>query len=72
MIGHLKGDYLLLRNYLKGVEGDIITTVLKAVALDMMKLLRQIRETICFLEFTDRQLVRKLYFCTRLLKNTTC
>ncbi len=48
VIGHLKSDYRLLRNYLKGVEGDMINTIMAAVAFNMMKRLRQIRDAIYF------------------------
>ena len=48
LIGHLKSDYRMLRNYLKGVEGDMINTIMAAVAFNMMKKLRQIRDAIHF------------------------
>jgi len=46
IIGHLKQDHRLLRNYLKDVEGDMINTLLAAAAFNMMKMLRKIRESI--------------------------
>ena len=46
IIGHLKQDHRLLRNYLKGVEGDMINTLLAGAAFNMMKMLRRIRESI--------------------------
>jgi IS5 family transposase len=48
VIGHLKSDHLMLRNYLKGVEGDMINTIMAAVAFNMIKRLRQIRNAIYF------------------------
>lgn len=48
VIGHLKSDYRMLRNYLKVVEGDMINTIMAAVAFNMMKRLRQIRDAIYF------------------------
>jgi IS5 family transposase len=48
VIGHLKSDYRLIRNYLRGVEGDMINTIMAAVAFNMMKRLRQIRDAIYF------------------------
>lgn len=33
IIGHLKQDHRLLRNYLKGVDGDMINTLLAGAAL---------------------------------------
>jgi len=48
VIGHLKSDYRMLRSYLKGVEGYMINTIMAAVAFNMMKRLRQIRNAIYF------------------------
>ncbi len=48
VIGHLKSDYRMLGNYLKSVEDDMISTFMAAVAFNMMKRLRQIREAIYF------------------------
>ena len=48
IIGHIKQDHRMLRNYLKGVEGDMINTLLAATAFNMMKMLRKIRESIIF------------------------
>jgi len=57
IIGHLKQDHRLLRNYLKGVEGDMINTLLAGAAFNMMKMLRKIRESvICVLN----ELIEKL------------
>jgi transposase, IS5 family len=43
VVGHLKSDYRMLGNYLKGVESAMINTIMAAVAFNMMKRLRQIR-----------------------------
>jgi IS5 family transposase len=48
VIGHLKSDHRMLRNYLRVVEGDMINTIMAAVAFNMMKRLRQIRDAIYF------------------------
>jgi transposase, IS5 family len=48
IIGHLKQDHRLLRNYLKGVEGNMINTLLEGAAFNMMKMLRKIRESILY------------------------
>ena len=39
IIGHLKQDHRLLRNYLKDVEGDMINTLLAGATFNMMKVL---------------------------------
>jgi len=37
LISHLKLDHRMLRNYLKGIEGDKINTLLAAAAYNMKK-----------------------------------
>ena len=60
IIGHLKQDHRLLRNYLKGVEGDMINTILAGAAFNMMKMLRKIRESIiCVLNELVKELAQK-------------
>lgn len=46
IIGHIKQDHRLLRNYLKGTEGDMINTLLAGAAFNMMKMLRKIRDVV--------------------------
>ncbi|MBW2003162.1 MAG: transposase [Deltaproteobacteria bacterium] len=41
IIGHLKSDYKLMRNYLKGSLGDSINLMLAAAAFNFRKLVRQ-------------------------------
>jgi IS5 family transposase len=40
LISHLKYDHRMRRNYLKGVSGDKINTILAAAAYNMMKWMR--------------------------------
>lgn len=42
IIGHLKSDFRLMRNYLKGAVGDSINLMLAATAFNLRKLLRQL------------------------------
>ena len=46
IIGHIKQDHRMLRNYLKGIEGDMINTLLAGAAFNMMKMLRKIRVSV--------------------------
>jgi len=63
IIGHIKQDHRMLRNYLKGVEGDMINTLLAGAAFNMMKMLRRIREAvICVLNKLIEELIRKYQF----------
>ncbi len=48
VIGHLKSDHRMLRNYFKGFEADMINAIMTAVAFNRMKKLRQIRNAIRF------------------------
>jgi hypothetical protein len=48
VIRYLKSDYRMLRNYLKGVEGYMINSIMAAVAFNIIKKLRQIRDAIYF------------------------
>ena len=60
VIGHIKQDHRMLRNYLKGVEGDMINTLLAGAAFNMMKMLRKIRESvICVLNELLENLIFK-------------
>ncbi len=55
----------MLRNYLKGVEGDMINTLLAGPAFNMMKMLRKIRESvICVLNELIEKLVRNYQVLT--------
>jgi IS5 family transposase len=66
IIGHLKQDHRMLRNYLKGVEGDMINTLLAGAAFNMMKMLRKIRESIIYV---INELIEKLVRNYQVLAN---
>ncbi len=47
VIGHVKHDHRMIRNYLSGTQGDTINTLLAAAGFNMIKMLRRIKaETI--------------------------
>jgi IS5 family transposase len=46
IIGHIKHDHRMLRNYLKGTQGDSINTMLAAAAFNLKKKINQIKEEI--------------------------
>ena len=49
VIGHVKHDHRMIRNYLSGTQGDAINTLLAATGFNMMKMLRRIKaETIAW------------------------
>lgn len=55
VIGHIKHDHRMIRNYLSGTQGDAVNTLLAATGFNMMKMLRRIRAEIAS-------------FCLRLFK----
>jgi len=55
VIGHLKSDFRLLRNYLKGSVGDSINLMLAAAAYNFRKLMRQLLDYL--LLFTEALMV---------------
>ena len=49
VIGHIKHDHRMIRNYLSGTQGDTINTLLAAAGFNMMKMRRRIKaETIAW------------------------
>lgn len=46
VIGHIKHDHRMIRNYLSGIQGDTINTLLAATGFNMMKMLRRIKAEI--------------------------
>jgi hypothetical protein len=43
VIGHIKHDHRMIRNYLSGTQGNGITTLLAATGFNMMKMLTRIK-----------------------------
>ena len=58
VIGHIKHDHRMIRNYLSGTQGDTINTLLAAAGFNMMKMLRRIKaETIAWCQYLLGSLV---------------
>ena len=51
VIGHIKHDHRMLRNYLKGAKGDMMNTILAGTAFNLKKMLNRIKEQILFAIF---------------------
>ena len=51
VIGHIKHDHRMLKNYLKGVNGDKMNTILAGTAFNLKKMLNRIKEQILFAIF---------------------
>ncbi|MCT4643671.1 MAG: IS5 family transposase [Carboxylicivirga sp.] len=46
VIGHIKHDHRMLRNYLKGINGDKINTILAGTGFNLKKMLNRIKEQV--------------------------
>jgi len=69
VIGHLKTDYRLDRNYLKGVAGDSINLMLAAAAFNFRKLMRKLKNFFGFFKTTNESYFLKnheLFFKSKL------
>jgi IS5 family transposase len=51
VIGHIKHDHRMLRNYLKGVIGDQLNTILAGTGFNLKKMLNRIKKQILFALF---------------------
>lgn len=49
VIGHVKNDHRMIRNYLSGIQGDMANTLLAAAGFNMRKMLRRIKAGIIYL-----------------------
>jgi len=49
VIGHVKNDHRMIRNYLSGIQGDMANTLLAAAGFNMRKMLRRIKAEILYL-----------------------
>jgi IS5 family transposase len=61
-IGHLKSDYRVGRNYLKGIKGDEINLLMAACAWNLNKWMKAILLFIFSLNFRGKIRVRVLIF----------
>ncbi|MCY7408812.1 MAG: IS5 family transposase [Chitinophagales bacterium] len=63
MIGHLKSDYRMIRNYLKGITGDAINVMLAAAAMNFKRVMNLWkRRQIIFVENLFAILFSVVYF----------
>ena len=57
VIGHLKSNGRLARNFLKGIEGDAMNALLCCAGRNLRKILRKLRLFYAICRFTLRQLL---------------
>ena len=71
VIGHLKHDYRMIRNYLKGTTGDAINVMLAAAAMNFKRIMNKWRDNIfLLLDFIFDFL--KIELATRRRKSNYC
>lgn len=69
IIGHLKTDFRLARNFLRGTLGDAINLILAAAAFNFKKLMRKLKTFFAFLKILIQKIFseQKIEFTTSLL-----
>jgi len=68
VIGHIKHDHRMLRNYLKGVAGDQINTILAGTGFNLKKMLNRIKAQIIFDLFRFFYTLKQILFKNLQLK----
>ena len=62
VIGHIKHDHRMLRNYLKGANGDQLNTILAGTGFNLKKMLNRIKKQIVFALFETENIWKVLLF----------
>jgi len=62
IIGHIKHDHGMLRNYLKGAIGNQLNTILAGTGFNLKKMLNRIKEQILFAFFEIKNILEVLLF----------
>jgi IS5 family transposase len=62
VIGHIKHDHRMLRNYLKGAIGNQLNTILAGTGFNLKKMLNRIKEQILFAFFEIENILKVLLF----------
>ncbi|MCJ7581560.1 MAG: IS5 family transposase [Candidatus Aminicenantes bacterium] len=70
IIGHLKSDFRLMRNYLKGSLGDSVNLMLAAAAFNFRKLLRQLLDYLLLFFTAHRVQLLALMRCPMPINNS--
>lgn len=73
VIGHLKSDGLLGRNYLKGTEGDHMNVMLSCAGHNLRLILRQLRIFVCkYRKVLSAQSQERITWCAHGSSRTFC
>ena len=70
IIGHIKHDHRMLRNFLKGTNGDMMNTILAATAFNFKKMLNRIKGQILFAIFRLERILLDIIFRKLNAQNT--
>ena len=62
VIGHIKHDHRMLRNYLKGTIGNKLNTVLAGTGFNLKKMLNRIKEQVLFVFWRSLNILEILLF----------
>ena len=62
VIGHIKHDHRMLRNYLKGAIGNQLNTILAGTGFNLKKMLNRIKEQVLFIFFEILNILKSLLF----------
>lgn len=62
VIGHIKHDHRMLRNYLKGTNGDQLNTILAGTGFNLKKMLNRIKKQILFVFFEIENILKVILF----------
>ena len=62
VIGHVKADHRLKRNFYKGINGDNINIMLAAAAFNFKRMMNKWKSSFCQIFKSCYELILKLFF----------
>jgi|LGVC01.1.fsa_nt_gb IS5 family transposase len=71
VIGHIKHDHRMLRNFLKGTNGNMMNTILAGTGFNFKKMLNRIKKQILFVIFKMINGLLDLFWSNRISQNFT-
>ena len=71
VIGHIKHDHRMLRNFLKGTNGDMMNTILAGTGFNFKKMLNRIKKQILFVIFKMINYLLEIFWSNRVSQNFT-
>ena len=71
VIGHIKHDHRMLRNFLKGTNGNMMNTILAGTGFNFKKMLNRIKKQILFVIFKMINYLLEIFWSNRVSQNFT-